>query len=112
MKKINVLGKEWSVELEDMIEGDTLVIAKSGHKIFVEWIDFNFCRLEMVDHAQGCENLTDEEHEALRDRINGDLEKIARAAGYRIGANNYGYDGTLEYVGDDEELAAKIRGLY
>lgn len=118
MKKMNVLGKEWDVELECMLEeydeaeNDTLVIARSGDKVFVEWIDYGHCRLETVDHAQGCENLSEEEYEELRYRINTDLENAAIEAGYLVGYSDCGFNGTLEYAGDDEELAKKIRALY
>lgn len=111
MKKINVLGKKWSVELLDL-EFEMLVIARRGDKFFVEFIDFCFCRLEPSNHAIGCENLTDEEYEAIRDRINEDLEEIAIESGYTIRTVDGRYDGTFEYVGDDIDLAEKIRGMY
>ena len=110
MKQEILENKIWTFELET-IDDDTMVIARSEDGTFAEWIDFDHCRLEPVDHAE-VENLTEDEVDAIREKVNSDLEELARETGYIIGTNDEGYDGTLEYAGDDEDLAEKIRGMY
>lgn len=112
--KIEIInGKAWDVHA-DVIEGDILIVAESGDSVFADWVDTEWCRLIRTDHAE-CENLSEEDEEALREKFDLDLRALALAAGYDVGASDliaYGYDGTLEDASEDKELANRIIAFF
>lgn len=110
MKQKTINGKIWEFDIDD-VDGDILITAKNGDSTFADWLDMGHCCLTTVDHA-ACENLAEDDEVAIRKKINADLEELAVANGYTPGGNYYGYAGTLEYAGDDNELAEKIMNLY
>lgn len=111
MKTIRANHLDWDVQLEEM-EGNLLIVATSGIKIYVDWIDRDHICIETVDHADGCEHLTEKDTDALITAINSELEKLAIEAGYTPGHNNYGYAGTMECAGDDEKVQAMLETLF
>lgn len=112
MTNVILENNVWEFSL-DNIDGDTLVAVKKENGSFAVWIDFDHCR---IGECAECENLNGDEVEAILDKINADLEEIAMESGYTVGMKDSGYglvyDGTLEYVGDDEDIAEKIRNMY
>ena len=44
MKREIINGKIWEFDT-DIIEGDVLIIAKSGDSTFADWVDMEHCRL-------------------------------------------------------------------
>lgn len=111
MRNINANGMTWAVEIED-VEGDLLVTATSGKKVFCDWIDRDNIRITTVDHANGCGNLTEEDEDTVRAAINDELKYLAEKMGYTAGYNNYGYDGTLEDASGDEEIQEALEKLF
>lgn len=111
MKNIRAAKRIWEVEMET-VENDLLVIAKSGDKTFCDWVDCGHFKLADVDHADGCENLTEKEEDEIREAINEEFKETAEKIGYTAGYNNCGYDGTLEDAIDDEAAQDALKSVF
>lgn len=118
MKTMNILGKNWIVSAE-LVENDILVTAVSGDKTFCEWVDVDLIVLELIDHAYGCENLTEDEEDTIRRAINEELKKVAIELGYTPGyvspANGIPdyYSGVIEDTSyDDENIRKSIMNRF
>ena len=111
MKTIRANRLNWDVQLES-IEEKLMVVATCGIKIYIEWINRDHLCLEDVDHAEGCEHLTDKDVNALVIAINSELEKLAIKTGYTPSRDNYGYAGTMECAEDDEKVQDLLEMLF